>query len=367
MWIHEHQDWPNFTWDAHIIASKLAETRYLQGQALGRMQTLGFESKREASAGNLINDILKSSAIEGETLNRSEVRSFIARRLGIADDFAPVSRDVEGIVELTLDATQQFSKPLTKERLFDWHAALFPAGRSGMRRITVGGWRPLDSGPMQVVSGPIGHERVHFEAPSPDRVDKEMLGFLDWFGNGDGVDPVLKAGIAHLWFELIHPFEDGNGRIGRAILDMALARAEGVEYRFYSMSSQIQADRKNYYAQLENQGQGGLDITRWLEWFLGCLAQAISSSENTIENALFKARLWDRINLNPVSERQRLIINRMLEEDFEGFMSTSKYAKIAKCSGDTALRDIQALRERGVFIQNPGGGRKTSYRLADQV
>lgn len=367
MWVHEHQNWPNFTWDVGSLASKLADIRHCQGRLLGRMEGLGFEFKCEASLSTLTNDVVKSSAIEGGNLNPEEVRSSIARRLGI--DIAgliPASRDVEGIVEMMLDATQQFSKPLTKDRLFDWHAALFPTGRSGTHKITVGGWRTIDAGPMQVVSGPIGKEKVHFEAPDADRLEKEMHAFLKWFGNGDDIDPVIKAGIAHLWFVTIHPFEDGNGRIARAIGDMALARADGTQDRFYSLSSQIEAERKHYYAQLEKQQRATPDITDWLSWFLDCLGRAIINAETTLGNVLFKAQLWDTINQRPVNDRQRLIINRMLEDDFEGFMNTSKYAKLAKCSNDTALRDIQELKERGIFIKNPGGGRSTSYRLPDR-
>ena len=364
MWIHEHQNWPEFTWNAEAIASKLADIRHRQGRLLGRMEGLGFELKREATLSTMTDDVVKSSAIEGEYLNPEEVRSSIAGRLGI--DIAgsiPANQDVEGIVEMMLDATQQFSKPLTKDRLFDWHAAMFPTGRSGMKKITVGGWRTIDAGLMQVVSCPIGKERVHFEAPSADRLEKEMQVFLAWFEGGDGIDPVIKAGIAHLWFVTIHPFEDGNGRIARAIGDTALSRADGTRDRFYSLSSQIEAERKDYYDQLEKQQRATPDITDWLLWFLDCLGRAIASAETTLRNVLFKAQLWDTINEKPVNVRQRLIINRMLEDDFEGYISTSKYAKLAKCSNDTALRDIQKLKERGIFIQNPGGGRSTSYRL----
>lgn len=367
MWIHEHPDWPAFTWDAEAFASKLADLRHRQGRLLGRMEGLGFELKREANLRTLTDDVVKSAAIEGENLDPAEVRSSIARRLGMdIAGLVPASRDVEGIVEMMLDATQRFSKPLTKARLFDWHAALFPTGRSGMRRIAVGGWRAIDAGPMQVVSGPIGKQKIHFEAPSADRLEKEMQAFLKWFGNGDDIDPVIKAGIAHLWFVTIHPFEDGNGRIARAIGDMALARADGAPERFYSLSSQIEAERKHYYAQLEKQQRGAPNITDWLSWFLDCLGRAIADAETTLGNVLFKAQLWDAINQKPVNERQRLIVNRMLEDDFEGFMNTSKYAQLTKCSNDTALRDIRALKGRGILIQNPGGGRSTSYRLPDR-
>lgn len=365
MWIYEHQNWPEFTWDVYALSSKLADVRHRQGRLLGRMEGVRFALKREASLSTLTNDVVKSSAIEGENLNPEEVRSSIARRLGI--DIAgliPASRDVEGIVEMMLDATK-FSKPFTKNRLFGWHAALFPTGLSGMHRITVGGWRTLEAGPMQVVSGPIGKEKVHFEAPSADRLESEMNAFLTWFGNGPDIDPVLKAGIAHLWFVTIHPFEDGNGRIARALGDMALARADGTSDRFYSLSSQIEVERNAYYDQLEKQQRGTPDITHWLAWFLDCLGRAISSAENTLGHVLFKAQLWGTINQKSVNERQRMVINRMLEDGFEGYINTSKYAKLSKCSNDTALRDMQELKERGIFIQNPSGGRSTSYRLPD--
>ena len=368
MWIHEHQNWPDFTWDTEVLASKLAEIRYRQGRLLGRMETLGFELKQEANLNTLISDVIKSSAIEGENLNRKEVRSSIARTLRIdIAELVPASRDVEGIVEMMLDATQHFIKPLTKERLLNWHAALFSTGRSGMRWITVGNWRTLEVGPMQVVSGPIGRERLHFEGPSADRLEEEMQSFLHWFNNGHAIDPVLKAGIAHLWFVTIHPFEDGNGRIARAVSDMALARADGMSDRFYSLSSQIEAERNHYYSQLEKQQRGTPEITVWLEWFLDCLGRAIANAETALEHVLFKAQLWDKINLKPVNGRQRLIINRMLDTDFKGYMNTSKYAKLVKCSNDTALRDIQDLKSRGVLIQNPSGGRSTSYRLTHRV
>lgn len=364
MWIHEYQSWPNFTWDVTSLALKLADIRYRQGCLLGRMENLGFEFKQEASLNMLTNDVVNSSAIEGENLNPEEVRSSIARRLGMnIVDLVATSRDVEGVVEMMLDATQQFMKPLTKNRLFDWHAALFPTGRSGMHQIIVGNWRTVDAGPMQVVSGPIGREKVHFEAPNADLLDKEMKTFLDWFETSNDIDPVLKAGIAHLWFVTIHPFDDGNGRIARAIGDMALARSDGTQNRFYSLSSQIESERKEYYNQLERQQRSSTDITAWLEWFLECLSRAISNSETTLANVLFKAKLWDIINKKPVNERQRIIINRMLEDNFIGYMNTSKYAKLAKCSNDTALRDIQELKDREVLIQNPQGGRSTSYRL----
>lgn len=368
MWIHEHQNWPNFTWNTEVLSSKLADIRHRQGLLIGQMNNLGFNLKQEASLNTLTRDVIKSSAIEGENLNPEEVRSSIARRLGL--DIAgliPSGRDVEGIVEIMLDATQKFSTTLTKQRLFDWHAALFPTGRSGMHSITVGNWRTPDAGPMQVISGPVGKEKIHFEAPDTKYLDDEMQAFIKWFEDNNDIDPVIKAGIAHFWFVTIHPFEDGNGRIARAIGDMMLARADKMPERFYSLSSQIESERKDYYNQLERQQRNTPDITDWLDWFLGCMGRAISNAETTLKNVLFKARLWDKINKNPVNERQRFVINRMLEDDFEGYINTSKYAKLTKSSNDTALRDIKQMKEQGIFVQNLGGGRSTSYRLPDNV
>ncbi len=365
MWIYEHQNWPNFTWNAEKIGNQLAGIRYAQGRLLGKMEGLGFDLKREASLNTLTNEVVNSSAIEGESLNSGEVRSSIARRLGIESaGLGPAGRDVEGIVDMMLDAARQFIRPLTKERLFGWHAALFPTGRSGMHRITVADWRTVEAGPMRIVSGPVGREKVHFEAPAANRLEQEMAAFLAWFEGKGKVDPVLKAGIAHLWFVTIHPFEDGNGRMARAIADMALARADGLADRFYSLSMQMESEKKDYYAQLEKQQRHTPEITSWLEWFLHCLGGAISGAEGRLGNVLFKAGLWNKINMEPVNERQRLIVNRMLEDDFKGHMNTSKYAKLARCSTDTALRDIQELKARGIFIKNAAGGRSTSYRLA---
>ena len=363
MWIHEEKDWPNFIWDDKALTLLLAEARHKQGRLLGKMEALGFPIRQEASLNILTADVVTSSAIEGERLDTDEVRSSIARRLGIPlQNDKPVGRDVEGIVEMMLDATQNFDQALTEERLFDWHAALFPTGRSGMHRITVGAWRPAKAGPMQVVSGPIGLETVHYEAPDASRIDAEMTEFFLWFETELKLDPMLKAGIAHLWFVSIHPFEDGNGRIARAIADMALARADGTSNRFYSMSRQIEKERKAYYMQLERQQKGSVDITAWLLWFLDCVSHAIDNAKDTLSSILSKAELWSRINLAPVNERQRLIINRMLD-NFKGYMTTSKYSKLAKCSSDTALRDIRELVARHILLQNPGGGRSTSYRL----
>ncbi len=362
--IHELADWPKLTWDAGKISALLVDVRHRQGRLLGRMEGLGFRLRSEAKLSTLTADVVKSSAIEGEKLDAEEVRSSIARRLGLEYAGAAVaSRDVEGIVEMMLDATQNYAQPLTTERLFGWHAALFPTGRSGMHRIAVGAWRPVEAGAMQVVSGPIGREKVHFEAPSAEKLDHEMNMFLEWFEAANGVDPVVKAGVAHFWFVTIHPFEDGNGRIGRAIVDLELARADGTAERFYSMSSQIETERKEYYLQLERGQRNGLDVTLWLEWFLGCLSRAIAKADETLSGVLQKARLWEKVNLQPVNERQRKVINRLLD-GFEGKLTSSKYAKLVKCSEDTALRDIRTLVERGILIKNEAGGRSTSYRLA---
>lgn len=368
MWIHEYKNWTKFSWHADKLAFKLSDVRHRQGLLLGKMKGLGFELKQEASLNTLTNDVIKSSAIEGQNLNFEEVRSSIAIKLGIdIGGLAPVSRNVEGIVEMMLDATQNFNIPLTKKRMFNWHAALFPTGRSGMRKITVAGWRKKEAGAMQVVSGSMGHETVHFEAPDADRLNKETQVFLKWFNNEDGTDPVLRAGIAHLWFVTLHPFEDGNGRIARAIADMALARADNTSNRFYSMSTEIEKERKDYYNKLEQQQRSTPDITPWLEWFLDCLSHAISNAENMLSTVLYKQRLWNKINQEPLNDRQRIIINRMLENGFKGYMNTSKYAEITKCSNDTALRDIQELKKRSIFVQNPGGGRSTSYSLTKKI
>lgn len=364
-YIHKRPDWPHLRWDDARLASLLAGVRYQQGRLLGRMEGLGFQLRSEANLTTLTTEVVKTSVIEGEQLDADAVRSSIARKLGLDVGGSPrASRDVEGIVEMMLDATQQYAQRLTVERLFDWHAALFPLGRSGIRRILAGAWRTPEVGPMQVVSGPIGRERVHFEAPSAARIAGEISTFLDWFEAATGIDPVIKAGVVHFWFVTIHPFEDGNGRIARAIADMALARAEGTAERFYSASAQIDAERKQYYLQLERSQRGDVDITSWLEWFLSCLGRALERAEADLATVLRKAKIWERINEAPVNERQRQIINRLLD-GFEGKLTTSKYARIVKSSEDTALRDIKNLIERGVLFQNEGGGRSVSYRLVE--
>ncbi len=361
--IHEMTDWPKFDWKVSELTVLIGQVRFEQGRLLGRMEKLGFDLCRESHLVTLTEDVLKSSAIEGEFLNPEQVRSSIARNLGIkTGDDIPVSREVEGIVELMLDATQNYDQPLTAERLFGWHSALFSTGRSGTRKITVGAWRTAASGVMQVVSGPLGNEKVHFEAPPADRLELEMAAFLEWFEKKHVMDPVVKAALAHFWFVTIHPFEDGNGRIGRAITDLLLARADGMSDRFYSMSSQLEAERKDYYLQLERSQRGTLDVTNWLEWFIRCMLRALSGTEQKLSAILHKSRIWEMANKMPIHERQRIVINRLLD-GFEGKLTTSKYAKLAKCSEDTALRDIQILLNRGILLQNLGGGRSTSYAL----
>ena len=365
MWIHEHKHWPRFAWDAKALYFRLLEVRQQLGHLLGRMHSLGFEFRQEANLRTLTSNTVNSWAIEGERLDEQQVRSSVARRLGMnIGGLVQSSGNVEGAVEMMLDATRNYSKPLTARRLFAWHKAIFPEGLIALQPPAVGRWR---SGKMQVVSGPYGREKVHYEAPAAARVAGEMKKFLAWFESGEEIDPVLKAGIAHFWFESIHPFEDGNGRIGRAIADMAMARADGMAPRFYSLTAQFEADRRHYYRQLEMHQRGDLDITGWLAWFVESLGRAMTNAERTLGHVMFKAQFWTWISKNPVNVRQRFIIDRMLADDFEGYMNTSKYAKMAKCSDNTAQRDIQDLKNRGVFLQNPGGGRSTSYRMIDKV
>src|SRR5579862_7239173 len=364
MYIHELEDWPRFHWSADKLAELLASVRHRQGRLTGHMEALGFDLQQEAVLQTLTADVLKSSEIEGEKLDAGQVRSSIARRLGMdIGALKPADRHVEGVVEMMLDATRHYDRPLTAERLFGWHASLFPTGRSGMTKIRTGAWRDDSTGPMQVVSGAVGKERVYFEAPKADLLDAEMRAFLKWFEAGSKIDAVLKVAEAHLWFVTIHPFDDGNGRIARAIADMALARSEHSPQRFYSMSTQIRQERNDYYDILEQTQKGTMDITPWMEWFLGCLGRAIDGAQETLSAVLAKARFWDRIQGVKLNDRQRIVVNRLLD-GFEGKLTTSKYATLAKCSQDTAHRDIQELIEHGVLVQNPGGGRSTSYSLA---
>jgi Fic family protein len=363
-YIHELSEWPKFRWDEGRLAAPLAAGRHLQGRLIGQMEALGFSVREEAVLRTLTEDVLKSSEIEGEKLDAEQVRSSVARRLGIdIGGLRPADRHVEGVVEMMLDATQHYDRPLTAERLFGWHTSLFPAGRSGMHRITVGARRDDRTAPMQVVSGPVGRERVHFEAPAAERLEEEMRLFLEWFNGDTTTEPVLKAALAHLWFVTIHPFDDGNGRMGRAIADMALARSEGSSRRFYSMSGQIREERGEYYGILERTQKETMDITPWMAWFLGCLTRAIDGAQTALSGVIDKARYWEKLRDVPLNDRQRLVIKKLLE-GFEGKLTTSKWAALTKSSSDTALRDIQQLVERGVLVRNQAGGRSTSYSLA---
>jgi Fic family protein len=363
IYTHERDDWPKFRWSDETLSTRLAAVRHRQGRLIGRMEALGFPLQSEALLQTLTEDVLKSSEIEGETLDKEQVRSSIARRLGLdIGALTPADRNVEGVVEMMLDATQRHDKLVTRDRLLDWHAALFPTGRSGMARIKVGAWRDGSAGPMQVVSGPIGRERVLYEAPAADRLEPEMARFLAWFEDPADIDPVIKAGLAHLWFVTIHPFDDGNGRIARAIADMALARSEGSPQRFYSMSAQIRIERKAYYDALEATQKGGMDVTPWLTWFLACLGRAFEGAEAMLASVMSKARFWEQHRDASLNERQRAIINRLLN-GFDGKLTSSKWALLAKCSQDTALRDIDDLMARGVLAKDAAGGRSTSYSL----
>ncbi len=365
-YIYDQPLWPNFHWSSETLGVSLAAVRHRQGRLIGRMEAMGFPLRAEAVLQTLTADVLKSSEIEGEHLDQAQVRSSIARRLGIdIGALTPADRHVEGVVEMMLDATQNFSAPLTAERLFGWHAALFPTGHSGLARITVGAWRSERSGPMQVVSGPVGRERVHYEAPIASRLEHEMRAFLTWFNAETTTDPVIKAALAHLWFVTIHPFEDGNGRIARAIADMALARSENSAQRFYSLSAQIRLERKRYYDMLEQTQKGDLDVTAWLDWFLACLGRAFDGAETILATVLQKARFWEAHDAADLNDRQRLMINRLLD-GFSGKLTSSKWALITKSSQATAGRDIDDLERRGVLVRNDGGGRSTSYSLGMQ-
>jgi len=362
IYIHEQDNWPYFKWDNNKVLLKLGETRNQQGKLLGKMETLGFDLQNEAVLNTLTLDVIKSSEIEGEFLEQEQVRSSIARRLGLDIAGSIYSeRNVDGIVEMMLDATQRYSVPLTKDRLFDWHAALFPTGRTHLYKITVADWRK--EGPMQVVSGPMGKEKIHYEAPHSERVAKEMDDFLYWFENEEGIDLVLKAAIAHLWFVTIHPFDDGNGRITRAITDMLLARSDKSVQRFYSMSAQIKIERKEYYNILEKIQKGNLDITEWILWFFNCLTNAINATESILSKVLYKAEFWKIHSTTILNERQQKMINKLLD-GFNGKLTSSKWGKINKCSQDTALRDIQDLIKKNILQKEASGGRSTNYELA---
>jgi Fic family protein len=361
-YIYKYKNWTDFSWQDKVINVLFGEVRLMQGKIIGQMNALGFSAKEEATLTALTLDVVKSSEIEGELLNFDQVRSSIARRLGInTAGLIPSNRHIEGVVEMMLDATQRYTLPLTEKRLFGWHAALFPTGYSGPYLIEVGQYR---TGEMQVVSGAMGKEKVHFEAVKPELVKTEMDKFLDWFNNENHLDPVLKAAIAHFWFIIIHPFDDGNGRIGRAITDMMLARAESSGERFYSMSSQILTERKLYYEVLQKVQHSSGDITEWIDWFLHCLKNAMLSTENTTQKIVRKAEFWKLHEHTPVNERQRLMLNKLFD-DFEGKLQTLKWAKITKTSTATALRDIKDLVEKGILKQTDEGGRSANYKLVD--
>ncbi|MBI4923874.1 MAG: Fic family protein [Devosia nanyangense] len=364
-YIYDLAGWPRFHWDDTALSGQLASVRHRQGRLVGRMEALGFQLRGEAVLQTLTEDVLKSSEIEGETLDSEQVRSSIARRLGMdIGALAPADRDVEGVVDMMLDATQNYAEKLTRDRLFAWHASLFPTGRSGMNKIIVGAWRDDKSGPMQVVSGPVGREKVHYRAPPAERLDREIDAFLDWFEAKPDHDLVVKAAVAHLWLVTIHPFDDGNGRIARAVADMALARSERSPQRFYSMSSQMRIERGAYYDILEHTQKGSLDITAWLGWFLGCLDRAFDGAEAVLAKVLAEARFWEKHAGHPFNDRQRDMINRLLD-GFAGKLTSGKWARIETCSPDTALRDINDLLERGVLAKEPGSGRSTNYALAE--
>lgn len=362
-YIHQRREWPNFVWDQAEITPLLAALRHHQGRLLGRMEGMGFNLQAEANLHTLTLDVLKSSEIEGEILDAEQVRSSIARRLGM--DIAgliPADRHVEGVVEMMLDATQNYAAPLTDQRLFDWHAAMFPTGRSGMQKIVVGGYRDNSKeDPMQVVSGPMGREKVHFQAPDPELLANEMTGLIGWFNSSLNIDPVLKAALAHLWFVTIHPFDDGNGRIARALTDMQLSRADNSSQRFYSMSAQIRTERKEYYELLEKTQKASLDVTDWINWFLGCLDRALARTDDTLAVVKQKDSFWEKHATTPFNHRQMMMVNKLLD-GFEGKLTSSKWAKITKSSQDSAVRDINDLVQQGILAKE-AGGRSTSYIL----
>ncbi|MDA8453078.1 Fic family protein [Acidovorax sp. NCPPB 3859] len=362
-YVWQRPDWPQWRFNALALAAPLAEVHRAQGHLAGRMAGVGLAQRDQATLRALTQEVVTTSAIEGESLDLDAVRSSIARRLGVdIGALAPSDRHVDGVVDMVLDATQRFAEPLTAERLFGWHAALFPTGYSGRLRIRTGAWRDDAAGPMQVVSGPIGREKVHYEAPPATALDAETAAFLQWFNAPPAGDPIVHAGLAHLWLVTLHPFDDGNGRISRAVGDMALARAEGSAQRFYSLSAQIQRERKRYYEQLEATQRGTLDVTPWLAWFLGCLLRAVQGADGLVADVLAKAQFWQRWADVPMNARQTLVLNRVLD-GMEGKLSNARWAAIAKCSSDTALRDITDLLGKGVLVRVEGGGRNVAYAL----
>ncbi|MBB3187419.1 Fic family protein [Microbacter margulisiae] len=363
MYLYENKNWPTFEWNSDKLLPLLSLVRNKQGRLIGKMGALGFELRDQANLEILTLEIIKSTEIEGEILDPEQVRSSIARRLGLdVSGLVYSERNVDGVVEMLLDATRNFDKELDKDRLFSWHAALFSGGYNLMYKIITGNWRDDSTGPMQVMSGALGKEKVHYQAPPASQLENEMRIFFDWFNLEQNVDSVLKAAIAHLWFVTLHPFEDGNGRISRALSDMLLARSDEQSYRFYSMSTQIRKERSSYYDILEKTQKGSLDITSWLEWFLNCLLHSIESSEKLLEKVIYKHEFWLRNSKVTINDRQRKILN-MIMNDFEGVLNTTKWAKIGKCSQDTALRDIQDLIGKGILAKTEQGGRSTNYEL----
>jgi Fic family protein len=384
-YVYQTKDWPEFLWDNDLLLNLLGEVRNLQGKLVGKMEALGFDFREKALLKTLTLDVLKSSEIEGEIYKVEEVRSSLAKKLGMdLPDLVPYDRNIDGVADVLVDATRNNRDLLTEERLFSWHAALFPTGRSGMFKITVGNWRqdeggPMyyvwnygtmhvgnwrqdEGGPMQVVSGAMGKEFVHFEAPASKRVPKEMAEFIDWFNEETQLEPVLKAAVAHFWFITIHPFDDGNGRIARALTDMLLARADGINQRFYSMSAQIQKERKRYYSILESSQKSSVDITSWNVWFLECLKKSLLATDGILADVLQKSDFWREHAQTQLNERQHKMLNKVLD-GFEGKLTTSKWAKISKCSSDTALRDIQDLISKKILKKEELGGRSSAYEL----
>lgn len=364
-YIYQYKNWTNFTWDHHSILPLLAKVRHMQGKLTGKLEALGFELRKEALLKTLTEDVIKSTEIEGELLNPEQVRSSVAKRLGMnIKGLVHSDRHVEGVVEMMLDATQNYSRPLTKKRLFSWNSSLFPVEKDALKKIITGKWRKDTTGPMQVISGPMGKEKVHYEAPPSKNLEKEMHSFLEWFNAENDLDAVLKSGVAHFWFVTLHPFEDGNGRIARAIADMQLARADGSSQRFYSMSARIRLERNEYYRILEKTQKGAPDLTEWLHWYLHCLNESLKATDTILKSVLAKAQFWEKHRHTYFNDRQKKIINKLFD-GFEGKLNTSKWAKITKCSTDTALRDIQDLVDKKVLKKENAGGRSTSYFMAD--
>ncbi|OUO50706.1 cell filamentation protein Fic [Desulfovibrio sp. An276] len=360
-YIHELPDWPKFSWDDKQLSQIIGTARYKQGLLVGKLRSLGFDICAEAGFETLALDVVKSSEIEGEMLDMGQVRSSLARRLGIKHvESVCVSKKVEGVVEMLIDATQKYEIPLTEQRILHWHTMLFSG--KGSHPLRIGSWRTEKDGAMQVVSGYYGHEKVHFEAPAAERLESEIGRFIEWCNADLSLDPIIRAGIAHLWFVIIHPLEDGNGRIARAIADYMLAKADGLPQRFYSMSAQLEHERNAYYEILERIGKGSMDITQWLVWFIGCFERSIEASEKTLEQVLVRAHVWKHAVEYPLNDRQRKVLVRLLD-NFEGKLTSSKYAKLAKCSSDTALRDIKEMVEYNILKQGEAGGRSTSYVL----